>query len=62
MAELNVSSLQIIICETCVSSFFFALSMQIIPNTNKNKWTIPVMNFLFSSFISLLKRYISPSK
>lgn len=61
MGELNVSSLQIIICETCVS-FFFALSMQIIPNTNKNKWTIPVMNFLFSSFISLLKRYISPSK
>lgn len=60
MGELNISSLQIIICYMCVS--FFALSMQIIPNMNKNKQTIPVMNFIFSSFISLLKRYISPSK
>lgn len=60
MGELNVSSLQIIICYMCVS--FFALSMQIIPNMNKNKWTISVMNFIFSSFISLLKRDISPSK
>lgn len=60
MGELNISSLQIIICYMCVS--FFALSMQIIPNMNKNKQTIPVMNFIFSSFISLLKRCISPSK
>lgn len=51
MGELYVSSLQIIICYMCVS--FFALSMQIIPNMNKIKWTISVINEFY-----FLKSYI----